>query len=223
VKLEHQRDPAYLRLRNGRPHALAAILEDGDTRELALAAGKGKWERALATARALGAAGIECRDSEGAILEVIPLDVATRDEERAAGVDGAPLGELERLLTLCGDFADRATGRQQELLSNVCDTAIQVMRAAADRAERSERALDKLLRAHERLLLSQSSGDGAEMNSTDMMAMMASMMGMGMKPPAQLTKGVVGNGKDDEETIPIPRSTVEKVQAFLAAHPEVEL
>lgn len=218
IKPEH-RDPAYQRLRNGRPAAVAAILEDGETKELAVRAGKGKWEAVLMTARRLGAEGIECRDEAGAILEVIPLDVERKADDEPGLSSGAPLGELEVLLKLCQDFADRSTGRQQETLSAVCDTAIQVMKASADRAERSERALDKVLRAHEKLLQSRPEGDGGDMSSTDMMAWMAAMLGG--KPPPQLGAG--GNGQDAGELVTVPRVLVEKVQAFLKEHPEVDV
>ncbi len=219
MKAEH-RDPAYQRLRNGRPFALAAILEDGETRELALMAGKGRWEKALGAARALGAEGIECRNEEGAITEVIPLDVAGKADDP---VDGpAQLTELQTLLKLCGDYADRATGRQQETLNAVCDTAIQVMKASADRAERSERALDKVLRAHEKLMMQRAEeGTGDGMTSTDMMAMMAAMASG--QPLPQLGPGPDGPNGGAVEMISVPRATVERVQKFLKEHPEMDI
>lgn len=220
MKAQH-RDPAYQRLRHGRPKALAAILDDGETRELALMAGKGRWEKALAAARALGAEGIECRNEDGAITEVIPLDVAGRKGDDVVDGNGAQLTELQTLLKLCGDYADRATGRQQETLNAVCDTAIQVMKASADRAERSERALDKVLRAHEKLLMQRAeAGEGDGMTATDMMAMMAAMSG---QAPPQLVAAADGTNGAGEGMIAVPRETVEKVQAFLKKHPELDI
>lgn len=222
----HQ-DPAYKALRNGRPAAVAAVLEDGDTRELKVREGKGKWDKVLATARALGAVGLELRDEDGAIQEVVPLDGHERVEDEPEARAMAPATDLERTLKLCADFADRATGRQQELLSSVCETAIQVMRASADRAERSERALDKVLRAHEKVLMSgRHAVEGDAINNTDMLAMMAAMLGGGGDASAmmkQLGGGAKpGNGHDaEEDMVPVPRSVFEKAKRILAAHPDV--
>lgn len=213
------RGAAYARLRAARPAALAALLEDGDARELALGAGKGKWDKALATAKALGATALELRDAEGAVMEILVL------EER--GEDGAPdartpsgTGELERVLKLCADFADRATQRQQALLESVVDTSIQVMKASADRAERSERALDKVLRAHEKVLMTRPGDGGEGMNATDVMAMMAAMMAGGGKPDLS---GLLGSGEaappnGQDEMVLVPKAVVQRVQAYLAAN-----
>lgn len=233
-----KRDPVYQRLRVVRPAAVAAVLEDGETRELALGGSKGKWERVIAAARALDADGIECRNSDDAIIEIIPLHPeGLRRKRREEDDDDEPRGTeldalgplLARSLTLCADFADRATQRQQDLLSSVCETAIQVMRASADRAERSERALDKVLRAHEKLLMQRVPEGSAEgFDATDMMAMMASMMAGGADPRMMLPgtagpSGAKGNGAAGGDFITVPRAMIEKVKRYLDAHPEVNL
>ena len=213
-----KRDAAYERLRVLRPSALAAIMEDGDTRELSLSKGKGRWERALGAARALGADGLEARDEEGAIIEVIVLDEMTSARKHNGDNGERPdLDQLSVLLTLCQDFADRTAGRQQETLSQVCETAIQIMKAAADRAERSERALDKVLRAHTRLL-TKGDPDSEGMNSTDLMAMFAAMMGA---DPASMQRlglpgQVVADGNGGgEPMVAVPKSVIDKVMRVM--------
>lgn len=209
---ERQRpDPAYARLRSTRPAAVSAILADGEARELKLGGGKGKWDKVLATARALGAEGLELLDEGGAVIEVVPLV----ERERGRSTDRDELApestELERVLSLCGDFTERMTGRQQELLSSVCDMAIQVTRAAADRAERSERALEKVLRAHERALMLRAEEGDTSGSDALVAQVMAAMAGI----PPQLTAGANGSA-DDGEMVLVPKAIVEKVQAYLA-------
>lgn len=221
-------DKAYQRLRALRPKKVAALV-DGEPRPLALRNGRSKWDGVLTAARAMGAEAIECLDDEDAILEIIilnPLKHSERTElaevEPEEPLASVPMSEraaeVRSLVALCLDAADRSVGRQENHVGQVLEASIQVMKAAADRAERGERALDKVLRAHHRLLMSQTEAgdeDDGIGRTSDMMAMMAAMMHGDRSALAKFGAGAAGgNGatvnEDGEVMVQVPKSLVDK-------------
>lgn len=135
-----------------------ALVGDDDEREIKAAKTRGRWERLHDAAHGLGASAIVCRDDDGATLAVVRLDALedtappsstpTLDAPRASGTSG----ELAQLLALVLRAQDAAVARQAEQQAQVTSAALDVMRAAADRAQAMERTVLALVSAREREL-----------------------------------------------------------------------
>lgn len=143
-------DAAARALRDSRGTKYFAVV-DGEPREVKAAKTRGRWDRLIGAARALGASCIEARDDDGATLAVVQLDEeqdAARDDERRA--DDSRAGELERLLGIVLRAQDAAVARQSEHVRSVTEAALSVMNAAAERAASMERAVLALVQQRER-------------------------------------------------------------------------
>lgn len=226
-----KKDRAYQRLRAIRPPKMAALV-DGEPRELAVANGRGRWERVLRAARDIDAEAIECRDEEDRIVEIIIIDAKKHERNKSQPSDDETaeedrkVSEVRDMVALCLDAADRSVGRQESHVGQVLDAAIQVMQAAANRAERNERALDKVLRAHSRLLMRESNPNEDDgMGSTaDMLAMMSAMLHGDPGALKRLQGGAAagGNGsmfdpKSGEQMVQVPKSLVDKAVLAMKA------
>lgn len=150
---------AYERLRNTRPTGVGAIVGDGEVVDLSVKRGasKGKWDRVLAAAQKLHAEGLQLYDADGGLLEVVELEepkpktLARTDDgddhELAIGV-----AQFAKVMDIALNAADRAVGRQNEHMNSVLEAALSLMKIATERLERTERSLDKILRAHAAML-----------------------------------------------------------------------
>lgn len=144
---------AYSRLRSVRPAGVAAIDSDGELTQIAAKRGasKGKWERVLAAAQKLHAEGLQLFDVDGNVIEVLDLvepherasALATVDEEE----NPVGIASFAKLADIMLNACDRSVERQAEQMRAVLDAALGLMKVAAERAERSDRALEKLIRA----------------------------------------------------------------------------
>lgn len=224
-------EKAYQRLRTLKPAKLAAIV-DGEARPLALRNGRGKWDGCLNAAHAMGAEAIECQDDDDAILEIIVLNA----KKHGAGVAIEELdqettekvGEVRALVELCLNAADRSVGRQESHVGQVLDAAVQVMKAAADRAERGERAMDKLLRAHAKLLMRETGDEDDGMGGiSDGLAMMSAMLHGNPDALRQMAPGAAGAGggngfskRPGEQMVSVPKSLVDKAVAAMQRQAE---
>jgi hypothetical protein len=141
-------------LRESRGEKFFARLDDGTEREVKAAKTRGRWERLVSSARALGASSVEARDRDGATLAVVQLEepaaarvleVSAEDDEPA---DRAR--EVERLLAVVLRAQDAALARSAEQTRAITDAALSVMQAAAERAASMERAVLALVQARER-------------------------------------------------------------------------
>lgn len=144
-------DAAARALRDSRGTKYFAVV-DGEPREVKAAKTRGRWDRLIGAARALGASCIEARDDDGATLAVVQLDEeqdAARDDGRHAA-DDSRAGELERLLGIVLRAQDAAVARQSEHVRSVTEAALSVMNAAAERAASMERAVLALVQQRER-------------------------------------------------------------------------
>lgn len=139
-------DAAARALRESRGTRFFAVNDNGE-REVKAAKTRGRWERLVAAARALGAHAVECRDDDGATVAVVELDDREERSERTERDDR--VGEVERLLALVVRAQDQAVARQAEQVRAVTDAAMRVMHAAADRASAMERAVLAMVRARE--------------------------------------------------------------------------
>lgn len=146
-------DAAARELRESRGARFFAIV-DGEPREVRAAKTRGRWERLVGAARALGASCIEARDDDGATLAVVQLDEddehASDEPRRELAPTDARAGELERLLGIVLRAQDAAVARQSEHVRAVTEAALSVMNAAAERAASMERAVLALVQQRER-------------------------------------------------------------------------
>lgn len=189
-----QQHPWYMRLRKLRPAQVFAIMPGGEVRKLALTKGRNTWNGCIESALNLGAEGLELRDDDDAVLDVlIPpeeerararaaqrhvSDAADPDVELEAGpmtaevshadqVARVVLASVDRLVDKALDAADRATMRNAEHQRAVLDAAISVMKVTADRTERLERVLGHVVRANERALAAAQEAAAAAGRSSD--------------------------------------------------------
>lgn len=146
-------DAAARALRDSKADRFFAMV-DGEEREVRAAKTRGRWERIVSAARALGASSIDARDASGATLAVVELhDV---DDEHGRDVDPAPTrdtgtaGEVERLLAVVLRAQDAAVARQAEQVQAITSAALSVMQASAARAASMERAVLALVQQRER-------------------------------------------------------------------------
>jgi hypothetical protein len=158
--------------------------------------------RVVDAARAVGADGVECVDEKGAVLDVLTFDAqdvpdmsytSASDVSARAKAAREVVGDVERIVALCLDAADRAVQRNGEHTRIALDALARVCEAIAERAERLERALAALAAARD------TEGDAS---STDRLAAMAMAMLAGA-PPATLDgrsplTGVVNGAKTKE-------------------------
>lgn len=156
--------PIYKRLREVRPKSVVALLNDGDARELAITGTKGKWERVLKAALSLDADGLELRDAEGRVLEILAmreesdeapaapaaLEPAFAAELPATDPHAASVGYLTALVLRSAQvLTDQHFQHTQRLL----DGAVRMMEVSNDRLAQVELALAKVLDREERRLL----------------------------------------------------------------------
>jgi uncharacterized Ntn-hydrolase superfamily protein len=165
------------RLRTLSPARCYAIV-DGERREVAIGApgSRGRWQRVIEAARAMGADGVECVDADGAVLDVLTFDAFNDTSTHAVDTRTSArdvAGDVERIVALCMECADRAVQRHGEHVRIALDALARVCEAVADRAERLERALAAVAAARD---------DGGDTSQTDRLATLALTMLAGGHP-----------------------------------------
>lgn len=189
--MDEKADKAYARLRKVRPSGIVAVVGD-ERRELAIQPGRSKWERVLASAAALGADDLELLDDEGAVVEVVVLrDKPTALHSYIPESEDPEVQKVATLVSIALEASDRAVGRQEAHVAQVLDAAISVMRVAAERAERLERVLMRVIEANEMRLAQDPQAEGGEGDSQgNMLAMLAiaAIGGGGSLPPELMAR-----------------------------------
>jgi len=155
-------------LRRLKPKRIIAIARDGEETEVSIVGERGQYERAFRTLTSLGAVQARCLDADGAVCEVLPL--GPTDESFAPAVPApaasasapstrAASAEVAELLRITLEAQDRAVARQTDILREVTDAAVSIMRlssqaaqASADRADKLERMLQAISVKREREL-----------------------------------------------------------------------
>lgn len=157
-------------LRDSKGARFFALVDDDKPRELRTAKTRGRWERLVNSALALGAHSIEARDEDGATLHVVRLDELEESPPDAPSASSSSssrpasaAAEVERLLGLVLRAQDVALARQAEQVKAVTDAALRVMQASADRASSMERAVLTLVQRRERELESTAAQLDAEL------------------------------------------------------------
>lgn len=144
-------------LRDSKAARFFAIVDEEKPRELKTAKTRGRWERLVNSAIALGAHAVECRDEDGAVLDVVALDGAELEPDApslssSSSLKPSSAAEVERLLGLVLRAQDVALQRQGEHVTRVTESALRVMESAANRASSMERAVLALVQRREREL-----------------------------------------------------------------------
>lgn len=146
-------------LRDAKATRFFAVVDDDKARELKTAKTRGRWERLVNSALALGATAIECRDEDGAVLEVVQLELEPQSDAASSTANTTTsskptnsAAEVERLLGLVLRAQDVALQRQGEQVTRVTEAALRVMESAANRASSMERAVLALVQRREREL-----------------------------------------------------------------------
>jgi hypothetical protein len=148
-------------LKRHRPAGVTGIDSRGREIQVALVGTKYKWEKAAKSLLSTDAVQARLYDHNGAVLDVYQVrPEEPEDEEAAATTQLATIAgkvdprgaELTVLMKIALDAADRQTSRLASMFAETLGASVTLMQASADRAERLEKTLSKLMTEREREL-----------------------------------------------------------------------
>lgn len=137
-----------------------ASFPKGEARELKSAKVRGRYERLARSAMDLGALHVELRATDGGVFAVVVIE---EDDDESPAVAAAPVHVQEArgdvnadavraMVKVVLDAQDVAVQRQQQMMTQVMNAALNVMKVASERTSALERSLLLSLGAREREL-----------------------------------------------------------------------